>query len=65
MRRLTNKEIRKLLKELNIFQWQIAETIGIAETSLSRWFRKELTQEQHEDVITAIKKIVANQQDIN
>lgn len=58
---MTNKEIRQVLKELNIFQKQIAEFLGISETSLSRWFRKELTQEQHDDVINAIQKIVDNQ----
>lgn len=62
---MTNKEIRKILKELNIFQWQIADVLDIPEASLSRWFRKELTQEQHDDVINAIQKIVADQRKHN
>ncbi len=62
---MTNKEIRQILKELNVFQRQIAEFLGISETSLSRWFRKELTQEQHDDVINAIQKIVDNQRKNN
>lgn len=62
---MTNKEIRKVLKELNIFQKQIAEFLGISDASLSRWFRKELTQEQHDDVINAIQKIVADQRKHN
>lgn len=62
---MTNKEIRKVLKELNIFQWQIADVLDIPEVSLSRWFRKELTREQHDDVINAIQKIVADQRKHN
>ena len=62
---MTNKEIRQVLKELNIFQKQIAEFLGISDASLSRWFRKELTQEQHDDVINAIQKIVADQRKKN
>lgn len=62
---MTNKEIRQVLKELNIFQKQIAEFLGISDASLSRWFRKELTQEQHDDVINAIQKIVADQRKHN
>ena len=62
---MTNKEIRQVLKELNIFQKQIAEFLGISDASLSRWFRKQLTQEQHDDVINAIQKIVADQRKHN
>lgn len=62
---MTNKEIRQVLKELNIFQKQIAEFLGISDASLSRWFRKELTQEQHDDVINAIQNIVADQRKKN
>lgn len=54
---MSNKELEYLLKQENIYKWQIARKIGIHETSFIRWFREELTQEQIQQVLSAIEEI--------
>lgn len=54
---MSNKELEYLLKQENIYKWQIARKIGIHETSFIRWFREELTQEQVQQVLSAIEEI--------
>lgn len=54
---MSNREIEYLLKQEGIYKWQIAKKIGIHETTFVRWFRKELTQEQIQQVLSAIEEI--------
>lgn len=54
---MCNKEIETLLKQEGIYKWQIAKRIGIHETSFVRWFREEMSQEQIQQVLSAIKEI--------
>lgn len=54
---MSNAEIANLMKKEGIFQWQIAKRLNMHETSLSRWFRSELTQEQQQRILGAIEEI--------
>lgn len=54
---MSNKEIEALLKKQKIYKWQVAKKIGIHETSFVRWFREELSQEQKQQVMSAIEEI--------
>ncbi len=54
---MTNAEIVNLMKKEGIYQWQIAKQLNLHETSLCRWFRSELTQEQQQRVLGAIEEI--------
>lgn len=54
---MSNKEIEALLKQQKIYKWQVAKKIGIHETSFIRWFREELSQEQVQQVMSAIEEI--------
>ena len=50
-------EIERLIRMEGICRWEVAKAIGIHETSLSRWFRTELSEEQAKAVLSAIEKI--------
>ena len=54
---MSNKEIERLLKQEKIYKWQIAKKLGIHETTFVRWFRDELTNEQKQQVMSAIEEI--------
>lgn len=54
---MRNKEIEKLLREQKIYKYQIAKKLGIHETSFIRWFREELTENQIQQVLSAIEEI--------
>ena len=54
---MSNKELECLMKQENIYKWQVAKKIGIHETSFIRWFREELSEERKQQVMSAIEEI--------
>lgn len=43
---MNNQELRKLAAEKDVKLWQIADEIGIADTTFSKWMRKELSEDE-------------------
>lgn len=56
MKQKANKVIRKMFKDKGVFQWEVAESLGVSEVTLIRWLRTPLTDEKKENVIKAINK---------
>ena len=56
-----NDTIKKKIKESRIMQYEIAAQIGISEYTLCKWFSKELTPEQQEQILSAIAAIKAGE----
>lgn len=54
---MANKEIRCALISYGFKQYQLAEELGIAEATLSRKLRKELTPEERDRVLAAIDRL--------
>ena len=49
-----NEDIRKMIDDANAKYWEVAETIGIAEGTLSVWLRHELSEDRRKRVMDAI-----------
>ena len=58
---MTNLALRKEIAQSRFKRYEIAAQMGIAETSLSRLFRRELTDEQALEVRQAIKMLMATE----
>ena len=41
---IANKDIRERIFNLGIFNWQIAEKVGISDITFSRWMRTEMSE---------------------
>lgn len=54
---MCNDKIRLQLKEQKIFLWQLAEEIGIHESTLIKRLRKKLPEEQEKQILLAIESI--------
>lgn len=54
-----NQEIRMTMMIYDVKQWELAESLGMAEATLSRKLRTELSPELKEKMIDLIKKIGA------
>lgn len=52
-----NADIRGAAKAANVKLWQIAEELGIADFTLSRRLRHELSEQQKAEVFEAIQAI--------
>lgn len=56
MRKQANLEVRSIMKEKKIFQWQVAVEMGISDVTLVRWLRLPLSDEKKVMVMKAIDK---------
>ena len=57
MRNLKNVEIREALKEKGIYQYELADKMGISEFTLVKRFRKEQAPKEKEQIIMLINEI--------
>ena len=51
------EEVKLLMKQNQVKQWEVAEAMGISEFTLCRWLRKDLKGKQLERLNSAIKKV--------
>lgn len=54
---MANEDIRKEIKSAGVRHWQVADAIGISDTTFTRWLRKELPDDKKVAVLSAIRKI--------
>ena len=52
-----NQDIRNELKDLKIKQWELAEFMGIGETTMTRWLRRELPNNRKDHIISMAHKL--------
>lgn len=52
---MNNIEIREAIKESGFKHWQIADMIGIADTTFCRMLRRELTEDKKQEILTAMQ----------
>lgn len=55
----TNEELRRKMKETGVTFWQIADVIGVCEMTISRRFRKELSENEKSEMNSIIDKLAA------
>ena len=52
---MTSQEVKNLLHDLRIFQWELAREMGVGEHTLCRWLRDgTLTPEREQQIRKAI-----------
>lgn len=54
---MENLEIRRKLKEAGLYQWVLAESMGIAEQTLVRKLRRELPEAEKQKILTIIEEL--------
>lgn len=57
---MQNQEIRNMLKESGVRQWQIADKLNISEFTLSRMLRYELPEQEKQRILSAMDEIKAD-----
>lgn len=51
-----NQEVREALQNKGMKQWELADLLGVSEFTLTRWLRKELTEDKKEQLLKAINE---------
>lgn len=57
-----NKDIRHAIKTAGLYQYQVADTLGIDETKLSKILRYDLSKKDREYILNAVAMTKINQQ---
>lgn len=57
-----NKDIRDAIKAAGLYQYQVADTLGIDETKLSKMLRYDLSKTDRESILNAVAMTKINQQ---
>ena len=52
-----NSAIKQMAKAANVYWWQIAAKIGVAESTIIRWLRMPLSAEREGIILAAIKEL--------
>lgn len=53
----TLKPIKQVIKESHVYQWQIAEVLGIREQAFSTMLRHEPDSEMRQKILDAIQQL--------
>lgn len=53
---MANEEIRKLIKQSKLRHWEVADLLGISETTFVRKLRYELPKAEKEKILKIINK---------
>lgn len=53
---MNNIEIRNELKKRRMFNYELADLLGVSEFTLSRKLRKELPEEEKQRILAVIRK---------
>lgn len=54
---MNNREIRQAAISAGVKLWEVAEALGVADTTLSRRMRRELPDEEKGKILEIIKEI--------
>ena len=58
---MDSKKIRQQIKASGLFQWQVADEVGVNEVTFIRWLRKPLPEEKKRAVLEAIQRLSTKQ----
>lgn len=54
---METNQIKQILKEKRIYQWEVAKALGITEFTLTRWLRDDLPEDRSEQILEAIDNL--------
>ena len=58
---MANEDIKNLIKKKRLFQYEVADAMGISEGYLTTILRKPLSDERRKKVLTAITKLTVEE----
>lgn len=56
---IVNNDIKQKAKDKGVFLYEVAESLGISEPTMTRWLRGKLTKERKTAILNAIDRVAA------
>ena len=54
---MTGTEIKRIIKEKGVKIWQVADKFGVADTTFSKYLRKEFSEEDSSRILNIINEL--------
>lgn len=54
---MTGTEVKRIIKEKGVKIWQVAEKFGVADTTFSKYLRKEFNEEDSNRILNIINEL--------
>lgn len=54
---MTGTEIKRIIKEKGVKIWQVADKFGVADTTFSKYLRKEFNEEDSNRILNIINEL--------
>ena len=58
---MANLKLRRAAAGAGVKLWQVAEALGVADATLSRWLRRDLPEEKAERIMATIRELSAGE----
>lgn len=58
-RKRANQDIKDMLKDNGLTQWDLCKALGVGETTLWRRLRDELPEDQKQEYMKVIERLIA------
>lgn len=52
-----NQDIKDAIKKSSAKKWQVANELGVAESTFNTWLHKKLTPEKKQKIMAAVSKV--------
>ena len=59
-----NMDIRQAIKMKRLFYFEVAQALGIADSTFSRWMRQEMPQEKKKNILSVIDQLAREKQEV-
>ena len=60
---MSNQLIRETASKNGVYLWEVAERVGLADCNFSRKLRRELPQDEQEQIVRLIYEIAAEREE--
>lgn len=54
---MANEDLRKALKEADVYYWQVADVYGLSDTNFSKLLRKELPKDKKARILRIVEEL--------
>lgn len=54
---MANEDVKKIIRENDLFHYQVADSLGIQDSAFSRMLRKELSAEKKQEIFAVVERL--------
>ena len=62
---MANEKIKQAAKEAGVKLWEVAEIVGVTDSTFSKKLRRELAEELQQTILAEIKRLAAEKEAAN